>query len=59
MSETKRRVIAASVVITWLTVGYLFASEPQKFESGETQGTLIELFTSEGCTPLLHRLKNG
>ena len=50
MSETKRRVIAASVVMTWLTVGYLFASEPQTFESGETQGTLIELFTSEGCS---------
>ena len=34
MSEAKRRVIAASVVMTWLTVGYLFASEPQTFESG-------------------------
>ena len=50
MSDTKRRVIAAVVVIIWLAVGYLFASEPQTFESGETQGTLIELFTSEGCS---------
>ena len=34
----------------WLTAGYIFASEPQTFESGETQSSLIELFTSEGCS---------
>ena len=50
MSETKRRVIAAGVFLIWLAVGYLFASEPQTFESGDTQSTLIELFTSEGCS---------
>jgi hypothetical protein len=50
MSETKRRVIAAVVFLIWLAVGYLFASEPQTFESGDTQSTLIELFTSEGCS---------
>jgi hypothetical protein len=50
MSETKRRVIAAAVVIIWLAAGYVFASEPQTFESGDTQNTLVELFTSEGCS---------
>jgi hypothetical protein len=50
MRETKRRVIAAAVITIWLAVGCIFASEPQTFESGETQSTLIELFTSEGCS---------
>src|SRR5438034_6078439 len=50
MRETKRRVIAAAVIMIWLAVGYLFASEPQTFESGDTQSSLIELFTSEGCS---------
>jgi hypothetical protein len=50
MSETKRRVIAAAVIMIWLAVGYLLASEPQTFESSDTQTTLVELFTSEGCS---------
>jgi hypothetical protein len=50
MSEIKKRVIAALVIIVWLGVGCLFASEPQTFESSDTQSTLIELFTSEGCS---------
>src|SRR5215469_1671392 len=50
MSETKRRVIAAVVFLIWLAAGYILASEPKTFESGETQNTLIELFTSEGCS---------
>ena len=49
MSETKRRVIAVVVIMIWLAAG-LFAAEPQTFESGETQNSLIELFTSEGCS---------
>ena len=50
MSESKRRAIAIAVILIWLAVGYVFASEPQTFESGETQSSLIELFTSEGCS---------
>jgi hypothetical protein len=50
MSETKRRVIAAAVIIIWLAVGYIFAAEPMTFESGPAQTTLLELFTSEGCS---------
>src|SRR5215831_14420508 len=50
MSENKRRVIAAVMMVIWLAAGYIFASEPQTFESGETQSSLIELFTSEGCS---------
>jgi|SRR5437773_7072983 len=46
----KRRLIAAVVIMIWLAAGYVFGSEPQTFESGETQSTLIELFTSEGCS---------
>jgi len=33
-----------------LGAGYNFASEPKTFESGDTQSSLIELFTSEGCS---------
>src|ERR1700758_4469967 len=50
MSEIKKRVIAAAVIVIWLAVGYAFASQPKTFESGETQNSLIELFTSEGCS---------
>jgi hypothetical protein len=50
MSEIKRRLIAAAVIMIWLAVSYVFASEPKTFESGETQSSLIELFTSEGCS---------
>src|SRR6201997_1855016 len=50
MSSIKRRVIAAVVIMTWLAAGYVFASEPRTFESGETQNSLLELFTSEGCS---------
>jgi hypothetical protein len=34
----------------WLAAGYIFASEPKTFESSDTQSSLIELFTSEGCS---------
>jgi len=37
-------------MVIWLTAGYNFASEPKTFESGDTQSSLIELFTSEGCS---------
>src|ERR1051326_5468046 len=50
MSEIKRQVIATLVIMAWLAAGYLFAAEPPTFESGETQNSLIELFTSEGCS---------
>ena len=50
MSEIKRRAIALVVIMIWLAAGYVFASEPRTFESGETQSSLIELFTSEGCS---------
>src|SRR5712675_3660077 len=50
MSEHKRRVIAAVMMVIWLAAGYIFASEPKTFESGDTQSSLIELFTSEGCS---------
>jgi hypothetical protein len=50
MSENKRRVIAAVIMVIWLSAGYIFASEPKTFQSGDTQSSLIELFTSEGCS---------
>ncbi len=50
MSENKRPVIAAVMMVIWLAAGYIFASEPKTFESGDTQSSLIELFTSEGCS---------
>jgi hypothetical protein len=50
MSGIKRRVIAAVVFMIWLAAGYVFASEPKTFESGETQNSVLELFTSEGCS---------
>src|SRR5262249_10561477 len=50
MSEIKRRVIVAAVIMIWLAARYVFASEPKTFESGEKQSSLIELFTSEGCS---------
>src|SRR5437899_2520967 len=50
MSENKRRWVIAAVMVIWLAAGYIFASEPKTFESGDTQSSLIELFTSEGCS---------
>src|SRR5438477_2558078 len=50
MSANKRRVIAAVMMVIWLAADYIFASEPKTFESGDTQSSLIELFTSEGCS---------
>src|SRR5712672_3020028 len=50
MSENNRRVITAVMMVIWLAAGYIFASEPKTFESGDTQSSLIELFTSEGCS---------
>src|SRR5262249_31097237 len=50
MSKSRRQAIVAAVIMIWIAMGYLFASEPHIFESGETQSTLIELFTSEGCS---------
>jgi hypothetical protein len=50
MSQTKRQALAFAIAAMWLAaVGYIFAAE-STFESGETQTSLIELFTSEGCS---------
>src|SRR5947208_15450471 len=38
------------MMVIWLAARYIRASEPKTFESGHTQSTLIELFTSEGCS---------
>jgi hypothetical protein len=50
MSEIKRRIIAVGVITIWLAAGYVFAEAPMTFESDEAQVSLIELFTSEGCS---------
>jgi hypothetical protein len=50
MSTANRHGIAVLTVVIGLAIGRLFASESQRFESGETQTTLLELFTSEGCS---------
>jgi hypothetical protein len=50
MSGNKQREIALAILMIWLAAGYVFASEPKTFESGDMQTTLIELFTSEGCS---------
>src|SRR5215831_13483674 len=50
MSVIERLAIAAAVILIWLAAGYVFASDPKTFESSETQSSLIELFTSEGCS---------
>ena len=49
MSENVRGIIAAALII-WPAAGWVLASEPKTFESGETQSSLVELFTSEGCS---------
>src|SRR5712692_2905929 len=50
MCGMKKRAIAAAILTFWLAAGYVFGSEPITFESGATQTTLLELFTSEGCS---------
>jgi hypothetical protein len=50
MSEIKRQGIAAIVIMIWLAAAYVLAAEPKTFESGAMQSSLIELFTSEGCS---------
>jgi hypothetical protein len=50
MRWTKRQALAFMVPGMWLAAaGFIFAAE-STFESGETQTSLIELFTSEGCS---------
>jgi hypothetical protein len=49
MSENVRGIMAAALII-WPAAGWVLASEPKTFESGETQSSLVELFTSEGCS---------
>ena len=50
MSGNKKRSIALAILAMWLAAPYVFGSEPMAFESGDMQTTLIELFTSEGCS---------
>src|SRR5881396_4098910 len=50
MSEINKRAMALVILTIWLVAGYVFGSEPVTFESGASQTTLIELFTSEGCS---------
>ena len=50
MRRTKRQALAFAIPAMWLAAsGFIFAAE-SSFESGETQTSLIELFTSEGCS---------
>src|SRR5260370_2199922 len=50
MSGNKKRAVALAIVAIWFAAHYVFGSEPMTFESGDMQTTLIELFTSEGCS---------
>ena len=50
MSETKgQTLVFATVAICLVVVAHIFAAE-SIFESGETQTSLVEIFTSEGCS---------
>src|SRR5213594_930860 len=50
MFGNKKREIALAILMIWWAAGYVFASEPLAFESGESRTMLVELFTSEGCS---------
>jgi hypothetical protein len=51
VSVTKRKTLAFAIVAMWLAAArYVFAADSVTFQSGETQTSLIELFTSEGCS---------
>jgi len=50
MSGNKKREIALAILMVWLAARCVFGLEPMTFESGDMQTTLIELFTSEGCS---------
>jgi hypothetical protein len=51
VSLTKRNVLALAVASIWMAAaGYILATDPVTFQSGETQTSLVELFTSEGCS---------
>jgi hypothetical protein len=51
VSLTKQNLLAFAIAAIWLAAaGYIFATDPVTFQSGETQTSLIELFTSEGCS---------
>jgi len=51
VSSTKRKTLALAIVATWLAAaGSIFATDSLIFQSDETQTSLIELFTSEGCS---------
>jgi hypothetical protein len=50
MSQVKRELLAFAIMTIWLAAAaYIFGAE-QTFESAETRTSLIELYTSEGCS---------
>jgi hypothetical protein len=46
----KHALTAFGIFAMWLAGGHAFAAEPMTFQSGDMSTTLIELFTSEGCS---------
>ena len=50
MSRARKRAVTAAILFAWLAAGYVLATDSMTFESAPTQTTLIELFTSEGCS---------
>lgn len=50
MGEARKRAITVAICIGWLIVGAAFGSQTATFESGPAETTLVELFTSEGCS---------
>jgi hypothetical protein len=46
----KKRTLALWISTLFLAAGHLFAGDSMTFQSGETASTLVELFTSEGCS---------
>lgn len=49
MDGLKKRAIAVAIIMIWLGAGLVLA-EAVTFESTDSQTTLVELFTSEGCS---------
>jgi len=50
MGEARKRAITVAIWIGWLIAGAVFGSQTATFESGPAETTLVELFTSEGCS---------
>ena len=50
MGEARKRAITIAIYIGSLIAGAVFGSQTATFESGPAETTLVELFTSEGCS---------